>query len=103
MSSRDRGGAGEVLSRSPRVYRLGRLHHLLGYAPTTWGEAVAIEEVPGEEMDASSGRLVITVAHRLGLGSGRLSVGLGLGLCVAWAICVLVMATFRSVDRPLAS
>jgi len=44
---------------------------------------------------------VITFAYTLGLVSGRLSAGLGLGM--AWAMCVFVMATFRFMGGALTS
>jgi len=46
-------------------------------------------------MDASSGRPVITLASRLGLGLGRLFVGLG--FCVTWAVYTFEMTTFRPI------
>ena len=57
--------------------------------------------LPGEEMEASSGQLVMTPASGLVLRLGRLSVGVGVG--VARAICVVVMATFGFMGGPLAS
>ena len=52
VPSRSRGTS----YRSSRAYPPGMLHRLLGYAPTTWGEAVAVEEVPSEESGHNENR-----------------------------------------------